>query len=620
MHCFSSVCNQRLVCLTISLAYTSTARSLLVRFNCNKFIRLFFLSNLKIHMLLHTGEKRYECSECGKKFTQSGGLKVHMRLHTGERPYECSECGKKFAQSCSLQVHMRMHTGERPYECSVCGKKFARPSGLQVHLRMHTGEKPYQCSECGKKFTQPSSLKVHMRIHTQKMPYQCSECGKKFRRSSNLQVHMRIHTRETPYECKVCGKKFARSGGLQIHTRVHTGEKPYQCSECGKKFTQPSSLKAHMRIHTQKMPYQCSECGRKFRRSSNLQVHMRIHTRETPYECKVCGKKFAGSGGLQFHTRVHTGEKPYQCSECGKKFTQPGNLNVHMRIHTGERPYQRSHQKGKKYHCEHRGEGLDVGAVARRHQEVHTREDTIAQKHTDLISSASSSESNSSGTHLSVQTSSMFSDRSVFTFLSIPSNGVCSSSAIFSMFNHPNIAVTYGVTVSTCSDMLVMEKVVTSLSDVLADSDVNDEMNVRDRVDISYGIVCAVDYLHHQVGIIHGYISPTTIFITSRLTAKLLDPAASCLVHNKICQRAESYEEDLHQLICLLIKLYDSCSQFSSVCLRLCNMISRDEINKPREKCVSTTDLLELIDELRQNDEYSCSSRRRELSLKIEVD
>ncbi|XP_062502984.1 uncharacterized protein LOC134179953 [Corticium candelabrum] len=188
------------------------------------------------------------------------------------------------------------------------------------------------------------------------------------------------------------------------------------------------------------------------------------------------------------------------------------------------------------------------------------------------------------------------------------------------MFHHPNIAVTYGVTVFMCSDMLVMEKVVTSLSDVLADSDVNNEMNVRDRVDISYGIVCAVDYLHHQVGIIHGYISPTIVFITSRLTAKLLDPAASCLVHNKICQRAESYEEDLHQLICLLIKLYDSHLQFLSVSRCLCNMISCDETIRPREKCVSTTYLLELIDELRQNEEYSCSSRRHELSLKIEVD
>ena len=207
----------------------------------------------------------------------------------------------------------------------------------------------------------------------------------------------------------------------------------------------------------------------------------------------------------------------------------------------------------------------------------------------------------------------VFSDRSLVTFLSIPSNGVCRSSVVFSMFHHPNIAVTYGVTVSTGGDMLVMEKVVTSLSDVLDDSVVNDEMNVHERIDISYGIVCAVDYLHHQVGIIHGYISPTTVFITSRLTAKLLDPAASCLLHDKICQRDESYDDDLHQLICLLIKLYGSFSQFLFVCRHLWSIISHDK--QSRNKVVSTTELLELIDELKLNEEYSCSSRRRELSI-----
>ena len=207
----------------------------------------------------------------------------------------------------------------------------------------------------------------------------------------------------------------------------------------------------------------------------------------------------------------------------------------------------------------------------------------------------------------------VFSDRSLVTFLSIPSNSVCRSSVVFSMFHHPNIAVTYGVTVSTGGDMLVMEKVVTSLSDVLDDSVVNDEMNVHERIDISYGIVCAVDYLHHQVGIIHGYIGPTTVFITSRLTAKLLDPAASCLLHDKICQRDESYDDDLHQLICLLIKLYGSSSQFLFVCRHFWSIISHDK--QSRDKVVSTTELLELIDELKLNEEYICSSRRRELSI-----
>jgi len=36
---------------------------------------------MKRHMLVHTGEKPYSCSDCGERFTQSGGLSGHRRRH-----------------------------------------------------------------------------------------------------------------------------------------------------------------------------------------------------------------------------------------------------------------------------------------------------------------------------------------------------------------------------------------------------------------------------------------------------------------------------------------------------------------------------------------------------------
>ncbi|KAG8201673.1 hypothetical protein JTE90_012739 [Oedothorax gibbosus] len=58
-------------------------------------------------------------------------------LATLKRPFQCTHCGKGFTQKANLQRHMLIHTGHFPFQCTICTKGFRQKVNLLQHMRTH---------------------------------------------------------------------------------------------------------------------------------------------------------------------------------------------------------------------------------------------------------------------------------------------------------------------------------------------------------------------------------------------------------------------------------------------------------------------------------------------------
>ncbi|XP_054834174.1 zinc finger protein 436-like [Eublepharis macularius] len=268
---------------------------------------------LSAHKRICSWEKENKSVTVGKSPIQISNIISQEQVPSGDKPYNCLECGKSFRRRMALASHSRIHSGDdqeieddeeldrlSPDEarCAEWKRSYTNRGGPKKQKGSHMIEKrdkPLSCE--GEDFREV--------IYMAKEAYKCLECGKDFSDKTQYNFHLQKHNRKKTHKCLVCGKSFRYRGELVGHHRVHTGEKPYSCSVCGKSFPHKTNLSHHQKMHSQEKPYKCSECGKIFSWKNNLQQHQRIHTGEKPFECAECGKRFGCRSHLQRHQIIH---------------------------------------------------------------------------------------------------------------------------------------------------------------------------------------------------------------------------------------------------------------------------------------------------------------------------
>lgn len=87
-----------------------------------------------------TKKKEYKCKQCKKCFKFMSLMKIHLRIHTGERPFKCNFCTKAFATKYYLLKHQLFHDGEGQYTCYTCKESFCTLSDFKSHSEIHEHE------------------------------------------------------------------------------------------------------------------------------------------------------------------------------------------------------------------------------------------------------------------------------------------------------------------------------------------------------------------------------------------------------------------------------------------------------------------------------------------------
>lgn len=223
------------------------------------------------------------CPNCNRRFTSRLVRNQHLSVCM-KRRIECYVCRLTTKTSKSLQMHMvSKHTGQAKFHCHLCTRKFLIKNNLDIHIKYHTKELKgwLKCDYCNKHFPHIKYKKKH-EFRCKKV-YVCYLCKKTFPSFAILHgTHMRTHLGKRPYSCTHCSKTFVSIRTYNLHViGFHLHQYKFKCNECNGLIQANKDVLRHKKFCLKPIRqsvgviyFKCTLCGIGLPRVPELRKHI----------------------------------------------------------------------------------------------------------------------------------------------------------------------------------------------------------------------------------------------------------------------------------------------------------------------------------------------------------